>query len=278
MSAPLLSPVVRHLALRSALTLGIAAVACGGAPQPASDRARYLAVVSDKDSPAGELLAACEPIGDPVLSGDCALHVVMTEARRPAGQPGALCARVPEGLWRAECWFVTAEHARKRQDVETAAAACGQAGPFAADCAQHLWQGEVHRLIHRAGAGAFAQKLPAARKIHARWSALFEGMDELGSFDQRFWAKFYQNGFEGQGSFVDLDACDVLGDDDAARCVDAGVEMYLRELGPRMDQWRLDLCAESAWTSASLARYVPARPDPRLDAALDGLRSERCGD
>jgi hypothetical protein len=234
-------------------------------------------VVSDKDSPADELLAACGAVGDDVLRGDCALHVVMTEARRPSGQPGALCARVPEGLWRAECWFVTAEHARKQQDVETAAAACVEAGPFAADCAQHLWQGEVHRLIHRAGSGAFAEKLPAARKIHARWSALFAGMDDLGAFDQRFWAKFYQNGFEGQGSFVDLAACDVLEDGDAGRCVEAGVEMYLRELGPRMDQWRLDLCAEPAWTSATLARYVPARPDERLDAALVEVRAARCG-
>ncbi len=254
--------------------LAAALGACG--PDPGADRAAYTAVVSDKDGAPAALLARCQRIGDPVLQGDCGLHVVMTEARRPSGDPGALCPALPDGLWRAECWFVTAERARKRQDDRAAAAACAQAGPFRADCAQHLWQGEVHRLIHRAGARAFGEALPRARRIHAHWAPILADVEGAEDFDQRFWAKFYQNGFEGQGSFVDLATCDTLEAADAARCVEAGRQMYARELGPRMDHHGLSICAAPAWDSARLAPYVPARPDPRLDAVLDELRTSRC--
>lgn len=254
--------------------LGAMLSSCARPADPAADRATYAHVVADKDGAPAALLDLCAAIGDPVLAGDCSLHVVMVESRRPDGRPSVWCDAVPEGIWRSECWFVSAERQRKADDPEAAAQSCGRAGPFKEDCAQHLWQGDVHRLIHRAGPQAFGPVLPKAHKLHERWAPLVGGWSD---FDSRFWAKFYQNGFEGAASFVDLAACDVLDPEDGARCVAAGTQMYARECGPRMDRWTLSICQDEPWTSRTLAPYVPARPDARLDAVLDAMRTAQCG-
>lgn len=263
------------------LLAAVVAVAASGCapdatqgPSPA-DRAVYTAVVADARVTPRAGLARCSEIQDPALAGDCALHVVSAEARREDGRPAQWCGQVPAGTWRDECWFVSAEASKRRGNEAEAAGACLQAGAFRDDCAQHLWQSEVHRLIHRRGARGFAAALPDAEALHARWAP---HLDAETDFSTRFWAKFYQNGFEGQGAFVDLDACDVLAEPHTERCVAAGVQMYARELRPRLDQHRVDVCGLDPQQSMSeqVGRVVPGRPDPRLDAAVSDLIAVVC--
>jgi hypothetical protein len=240
-------------------------VACAGTADPAGDRARYLGVLREPRGPTGERLARCAQIGDRDLRGDCALAVAQQEGRRPDGAIERICPEVPDGVWQHECWFLAAEAARRRGQEDAAVELCVRSGPFTEDCAQHLWQGEVHRLIHDRGPVAFGLQLPAARRAHDAWAARL-GAGE--AFSSRFWAKYYQNGFEGVGARVDLGACAPLPEADAARCASAAVELYARELRPRAEREGVDLCRRPPWTSAELERVVPCAPDPRLDAVL----------
>ena len=250
-----------------------------GCPAPSvdasADRAVYLDVLSNRKIEPAEGLERCGTIVDGNLAGDCALHVVMVEARRPSGRPGQWCETVPVGTWRDECWFVSAESAKRARNLEEAARFCLEAGAFRDDCAQHLWQSEVHGLIHRRGSRAFADVLPKVEAVYDRWAPLLADQSD---FDARFWAKFFQNGFEGQGGFVDLSHCDVLAKPHAARCEQAGTEMYARELAPRLSDARVDLCAvpepeDGAWSRA-LIEAVPTHPDARLDRVVADRRAQ----
>lgn len=261
------------------VAVGLAAAACQTPPPSRSDaRSAYLAVVSDRQVAPGPGLEACQAIHDPTLAGDCALYVVMVEARRREGQPARWCEQVPEGTWRDECWFVAAEAARRNRKLEASATLCMEAGAFKDDCAQHLWQSEVHGLIHRKGPESFASALPAAEAVHAKWSPL---LSEKSDFDARFWTKFFQNGFEGRGGFVDLGHCDALSAPHSDRCVAAATEMYGRELAPRLSDARLDVCTvpvpEDGRWSASIVEWVPAAPDARLDEVVADRRASCTG-
>lgn len=266
------------------MTLGRAAfvgllVGCPGEEPPdgAAARAAYLAVVSQRDVEPEAGLAACAAIEDDRLAGDCGLYVVSVEARRRDGRPGQWCASVAEGTWRDECWFVSAEASKRARKLAEAAKFCMEAGAFKDDCAQHLWQSEVRGLIHRRGSEGFGEVLDSATTVHARWSPL---LAEVTDFDDRFWAKFYQNGFEGRGGFVDLGHCDVLPAPHAVRCVAAGTEMYARELSPRLGDVGREVCSlpvpdDGRWSEA-LVEWVPTAPDARLDAVVVARR-ESCG-
>jgi len=237
----------------------------------AQDRATYQALVSDRRVEPAAGFQACAQIVDPTLAGDCALHVASVEARRPSGRPARWCGEVPAGVWRDECWFVAAEQANRGGRAQEAADFCQKSQAFVDDCAQHLWQSEVRALVHRQGSRGFAHAIPAAQAVHARWQPL---LGEQTDFEQRFWVKFFQNGFEGQGGFVDLAHCDALAALDpvhASRCVDAGVQLYDRDLDPRLSRSGTALCAltegEAGW-STTLLQWVPSLPDPRLDAVV----------
>ncbi len=251
-------------------------VGCAAEPVDASgDRTTYLAVLGERTIDPAVGLETCRSIRDETLAGDCALHVVMVEARRTGGRPAQWCEAVPRGAWRDECWFVSAEAAKRARNIEEAARFCMEAGAFRDDCAQHLWQSEVHGLIHRQGSRAFAAVLPRVEAVYERWAPL---LAEQSDFDARFWAKFFQNGFEGQGGFVDLSHCDTLADPYAARCVQAGVEMYARELAPRLSDAQMEICslpepANGLWSQALLPS-VPTHPDARLDAVVAARRAQ----
>jgi len=252
---------------------------CGAcsAASPDTSRAReaYLAVLTQPHIQPEPGLAACADISDPQLAGDCALFVVSVEARRRDGRPARWCEQVPDGVWRAECWFVAAEASKRSRKLAEAAAYCMEAGPFRNDCAQHLWQSEVHGLIHRRGPAAFGEQLPAAEALHDKWAPM---LAESSDFGDRFWAKFYQNGFEGRGGRVDLTHCDSLSEPHRGRCVAAATELYARELAPRLSDGGLTICTlevpEDGGWSAALVRWVPAQPDPRLDAVVSSRRQE----
>jgi hypothetical protein len=168
-------------------------------------------------------------------------------------------------MWREECWFLAAEASNRSGDSLSAAALCQKSGRFALDCAQHLWQTPVHGLIHGPGAEAFAAVLPRAEALYDAWAPLMVAQTD---FEERFWSKFFGNGFEGQGEPVDLGWCSPLPTARRGACDAAGVAHYAREIGPRVEQaGGLEaMCALTAPGVASLSRWLTAAPDPRLDA------------
>lgn len=231
----------------------------------AREIARYEAVIGNADIAPAEGLGRCATLSDPYLAGDCALQVVTVEAHRPNGRPDRWCDRVPAGVWRDECWFVSAESWRRRRDEKRAAALCTKAGVFKNDCGQHLWQNVASRLA-RGGPSTFARQLPQAERLYDHWAPMLAASTD---FDDRFWLRFYQAGFESVHS-VDLSWCDALPADAAKRCVHAGKAWLQREIGPRLDRAhaRDTFCALSAPTIADVNSWVAARPDPRLDAVV----------
>ncbi|MDG1481471.1 MAG: hypothetical protein P8R54_17885 [Myxococcota bacterium] len=210
-------------------------------------------------SPPGDALQRCAEISDVILAGDCALVVVAQ-----VDEPGLLCGAVPDGMWREECWFLAAEASNRTGDAMGAAALCQKSGRFALDCAQHLWQTPVHGLIHGPGARAFAVILPKAEALYAAWAPL---MVEETDFEERFWSKFFGNGFEGQGEPIDLGWCSTLPTNRQGACAAAGVAHYAREVGPSVERaGGLEaMCALVAPDVASLSRWINAVSDPRLD-------------
>jgi hypothetical protein len=233
------------------------------------DREHYQAVLSDP-RPAAEALAQCHLIIDPTLAGDCALVVVAADE-----SPWGLCEEVPEGMWREECWFISAEALNRRGDALGAAQLCGRSGRFTQDCAQHLWQTPVHGLIHGPGARAFAAQLPRAEALYAAWAPLLAGQTD---FAERFWAKFFGNGFEGQGLPIDLGWCEPVPEAHRAACVAAGVAHYAREIGPGVEQagGLEEMCALESPDVAALSGWLAAVPDPRLNAAAAARVVEIC--
>ena len=229
-------------------------------PSAPPERVRYQQIISSTAA-AAEDMPRCLQLPSADLAGDCALSV----ASRPGQPPGALCGQVPAGVWQEECWFVAAEAINRRGDAEGAARLCLRAGRFSLDCAQHLWQTPVHRLIHDRGAAAFVDLLPDAQALYSAWAPL---MVERTDFAERFWAKFYGNGFEGQGTPVDLGWCAELPAEHRRRCRAAGVAHYAREIGPHVEQAGalLEMCALPAADVQALAPWIAAAADPALDA------------
>ncbi len=248
--------------------LALGAAACGS-----SETAGDVAVFTEISATDGGLeadLARCAQLTDPSLAGDCALVV----AARSSEAAEALCPRVPEGLWRDECWFVKAEARAKGGQTQSAAQLCLKAGAFADDCGQHLWQGEVHELIASRGPEAFPRQLEKAEQLHDRWARLLADQTD---FSVRFWDKFYGNGFEGQGG-VDLGYCAVLEEPHRARCRRAGVAYFRRDLGPKLDQAGMAaaFCGSEPLDLEALGKAFPNRPDPALEAVLTERRGSLC--
>lgn len=243
---------------------------CDTPDRGAADREHYEAALRDP-RPTQPALVLCQKIHDAELAGDCALSVV-TVADVP---PGSLCEQIPDGKWREECWFLSAEAINRRGDALQAARYCQKAGRFALDCAQHLWQTPVHALIHGPGADAFAEVLPEAEALYSAWEPSMAAQTD---FAERFWAKFFGNGFEGQGSPVDLRWCDPLPEGHRAACVSAGVSHYAREIGPRVESagGLEPMCALPVVDVEALSPWLTAVPDERLSTAAAARVAEIC--
>lgn len=227
------------------------------------------------ERPGPEDLRRCGELRDPDLAGDCALALSQRVAAQRKEPPATWCEEVPEGVWRAECWFQAAEVERRRGREAEAAALCRASGPFLNDCAQHLWQTRVHRLIHSNGKRPeFAAKLERAGQIYAEWAPyLAEGTD----IEERFWTKYYQNGFEGAGH-IDLAWCGDLPEDQRARCLEAARELVIREMAPNLDRnsaWSA-FCAMEAPSSADVSRWFRLVPSPELDQLVQERQALLC--
>jgi hypothetical protein len=238
-------------------------------PQPANDVKSLAKVLASSASPA-ERMKRCAEIADSGMQVECALAVVNAAAVEGSTDPQTLCDLMSGGLWQSECWFLAAEYHRKAGRDHLAASLCQRTGALVNDCGQHLWQTQVYDLIHPLGPRGFAVALPEAERIHGRWAPLLAAHTDL---DDRFWRRFYQNGFEADGG-VDLAHCDGLETPHAERCVSAALSFYARELAPKTEAAGLDVCSLNS--QEDLVRVFPIRADPRLDAAFLSRKAELC--
>jgi hypothetical protein len=248
----------------NAALLGAAACANG----PAEDARRYRALLA---TPGTATPADCAGLSDDGLRGDCV--VVHAGARaRAGGDPWPLCAAAPPaGPWAAECAFVVAEAHLARAERAAAAAACARATPFAADCAQHLWQGGLQAIA--AEPRPLAERQRAAAAHIAAWEPLLGPALAPGP---RAWERFFAAAFTQPTLYVDLGACAPLPPAEAAACTEAGRALYATELRAALRRVPFPLCADARPTVAALTGLVPAAPDPRLQDAVDGLVAARC--
>ena len=257
-----------HRALRIATVPLL--VACDSRP-PVSDAQRYAEILGDTRLSPEAGMPRCDLLQDSDLRGDCALTVA---SRSPEAE--RWCPSVPAGVWQEECWFIAAEQRNRRRDADGAAALCRAAGRFRLDCAQHLWQTPVHALIHARGAAGFVEALPRAEALYQTWAPL---LVEQSDFQTRFWAKFYGNGFEGQGLPVDLGWCAPLPTPaHRTACEEAGAAHYARELGPVVERSGelAAFCALETPSATRLARWLAAEPHPRLDAEAQARQQDIC--
>lgn len=245
----------------------------------ATDPAREVSIYAELlRAPRPDLadMKRCAGLSDPELAGDCALALAPRVASAQQQGLETLCEQVPEGVWRWECWFQAAEAKRGRRNEAEAAKLCREAGPFVNDCAQHLWQTRVHALIaSREGRPPdFSGKLAQAQKIYDEWSPWLADQSDM---EQRFWTKYFQNGFETVGR-VDLAWCAPLPEARAAQCVDAAKDLLTREMAPDLDRnsaWSA-FCAMKDPTSADVAFWFRLVPSAPLDAFVQERHAVLC--
>jgi len=111
--------------------------ACGeSAPSAVEDMARYSELVGITDP------APCAEIGSAALREEC---VSMAAAERAKGGDLAgaqeVCAAMPEGFWRDECYFLVADAAKARGPV--VAELCMGAGHLRNQCFAHAMDREL---------------------------------------------------------------------------------------------------------------------------------------
>jgi hypothetical protein len=262
----------------TALILG-----CSRAPAPSAEpgihehMVRYQHALNTRTGTTEERLAACLALVDPGLAGDCAL-VVTQEATSSGEDPARLCGLVPPGMWQAECFFEQAEALRQR-DKPLAVALCQRAGAFAEDCQQHLWQGELKRLVDRGGPDAFGAQLEQAQALFEEWATLL-GDDPR--YRHNFWLHYYQAGLGGMIP-LDLEVCEPLPALHRERCLEAGVASFEAMLEAAMRSLpNQDVICSPRYRERPLEQLgaIGPRgqvlPHPRLEEALEGFRQDSC--
>jgi hypothetical protein len=250
------------------------------------DRTLYLTALEERRNEPSKRFAICDEITDEVLRGDCGLAVATELGKTHREAQESWCERVSQGYWRSECWFTAAEQARRHNDLAKAASLCEKAAEFHDDCGQHLWQTAVREIIHNPGPEGFVDALPEAERVYAEWKPLLsEGTD----FEDRFWRRFYQNGFEPR-AYLDLSACDPLdavaspsGVPQRTRCREAAFDLYSRRLilGLQPPGMLEAFCKDATDQASTLALVggvakLDAVEDPGFEDVISRTRKERC--
>ena len=122
------------------LALFLAACTASESRSLADDREAYLRGLH---APLETATTACKDVRDPHLLGDCrtATAVRLMQASRGADAL-SVCEGLAEGLWRDECFFLTAEAA----PLKEARAICSRAGRLRSHCQGHLFGAALGRL------------------------------------------------------------------------------------------------------------------------------------
>lgn len=271
---PPAAALVRAALVRAALVLGLASLgACAHSERGDAERYRQVLAADPLLTAAG--VAQCGDIADIDLRGDCVVYVAGQRAADDDLSAEDVCQAAPEGLWRDECWFVSAEVMRRSRRRTEAAAHCLRSGRFKDDCGQHLWQSEVRAIAAPTRGDAlpptFEEALPRALSVYSRWAPLLEDDTDMAV---RFWRRFYQNGFERRG-WIDLGHCQGLDDDHRERCEDAGAKLMCTRVDQDLRHTGIDPCT-LAQGVAPVAAPLRVVPHPALDSALWAWQQERC--
>ena len=259
--------------------LGAACGAGSGAPggSTVADAQRYATLVAQPDPDPAQALVDCATLRDPDLAGDCGLAVALQARGRGAAALDTLCPQVTPGAWQDECFFMFAEDALRARDPTTAAAACMRSGAFKHDCGQHLWQGDLRKLVRGTRSEALPDRVERAQSLYDRWQPRLPETD----IAWRFWQRFFERVTEHQPG-VKLSRCDGLASPDLqVRCRYGTAHLYLRRVWDLLHhpQGRSDLCqlpaGDVAAAEAAFAA-LQAEPDPLLASVLEEARGAAC--
>ena len=267
--------------VRAALLCVGAALSCSTPPAAevsgaaASARA-YTALVADPSPNPEEAFPACRALGDPALEGDCALAVALRVRARSTEPLEMLCPQVPDGAWQDECFFMAAEDAQRADAPARAAAACMESGAFKDDCGQHLWQGDLRKLVRGTRGRSLDDRVAAAERLYARWQPRLPRTD----IGWRFWQRFFERLLEADAG-VDLRRCEGLDDALALRCRYAAAHLYLRRIWDHLHhaEDRARFCSQDEASVVATERLLPrasARPDPLLEAVVTEQHDSVC--
>lgn len=234
---------------------------CGGEVATTARQLPEILVSAKKNDTSS--VDACEALPSPQDRGWCVAQVV--DLITVPWNPSAACARVEDPIWRGECYFVVAEDAVNRGDLDAGIAACALAGALATDCARHLWEAqqirdkgriEEHRQAIAAGVPGSGPSLDSAEAPLAERVQVVRGQEFVNA-DQ-----------------VDVSPCGAALDPDG--CVQAAVGVLER-------RWRRALDDRALRETVCRSGQVPAdhprlrwAPHPSLDAAVATVMRDAC--
>ncbi len=250
--------------------------ACQSNAPRTADREKYVYATVTKGLGAEARFDACSEISVDLLVAECMLAVAQTAAQVHQKALSDYCPRLPDGVWKDECYFLAAE-AVKRHDKEEAAEMCNESGQFVDDCGQHLWQTAVGAIAPRSVEG-WEIALPKAERLYKKWEPI---LAETTDFESRFWQRFFQRTFEPQ-RVLDLSACDKLDPDYAERCAGAGAELYWRRIHMLVGfKDGLSRFCDAASTSRGVEAVgnlprLEAEPHPALAPVIKEFYEGRC--
>ncbi|MCP4805455.1 MAG: hypothetical protein GY913_13900 [Proteobacteria bacterium] len=251
-----------------ALSLSLAlALGCG---EPVSDTEIHSALLA---APLDDVhIAACGPIRDDALRGDCQLYAAQIMGRDASY--GAYCEQVDEGVWRDECFFLAAEHDRRTGvDPHETAKTCARSGRFADDCGQHLWQTGLKRTVDQ-NLGDLPRAFGKTGELYCYWDPYLGGATD---FRQRFWQKGFGGWFE-RRDLLDPAVCGELDAVAQRHCEAAATGLYLRRLHMLGAHDPQALCALESPTVEALSGHpnMAAEPFEGFQEVLDLQHAWAC--
>ena len=214
-----------------------------------------------------EAIVLCEGIRDIGSAGACAERVVIA-ADGAEKTPGARCARVPEGVWREECYFQAAELMRRRGDTDLAGELCAKSGPFINDCGQHLWQSALKSIVQNQDDPA--ERRRRAERLFKVWEPVLGDSSDLAA---RFWRRYYQHQVE-RDPQLSFDLCAAETGEDQITCRKGVGQLYMGRLramvGSPRGQETLCALGPQGVEAAAAAPGLNVKPDPAFDRILAG--------
>lgn len=253
---------MRPAAFAALLTLG-----CAGGDGGLSDGERLSRALALPPEAVEEAIALCEGIRDAGSAGACAERAVIA-ADGAQRTPGARCERVPRGVWREECYFQSAEIARRRGDTDLAGELCAKAGPFINDCGQHLWQSALKSIVERHEDPV--ERRERAERLFRLWEPVLGESSDMAS---RFWQRYYQHQLE-QDPVLSFALCEAETGDDQVTCRKSVGQLYLGRLramvGSPRGQETLCALGPQGVAAAAAAPGLNVVPDPAFDRILAG--------
>jgi hypothetical protein len=208
-------------------------------------------------------MVACTEISDTNTQGECQLKVALNQPDHAVSCPDVLA-----GLYQDECFFMASEAARRRGDVDAAVSLCRGSGVFAPDCQQHLWQGDLRRVM--VGRSSFSSRYERAKPVFCKWS---EEVGESADYEDRFWEKAWNSALA-SGMDLNIEPCSDLAVSQRERCEKSGAHLLAARLDEVMVQpaARKTLC-DGELPNNQVLRYAG---HPILDAVVARHRNAVC--